>query len=161
MTLALRHLEAGDAELLLRWRNDPDTRAASFTQEPIPLDEHREWLARRLADPHCAIYVAESDGGPVAQVRVERRTAGSGEIHVVVAPEARGRGVARRAIAMAAEAGARELELESIEARVKPGNEASLRAFRAAGFGEEEERDGLVALTWRGARSASPPQTSA
>lgn len=156
MTLALRHASEGDAALLLRWRNDPVTRAASFSDEAIPLDTHRVWLARRLADPACAMLIAERDGEPVAQVRLERVSDGTAEVHVVVAPEARGMGVARDSLRAGTPEGAALLGASAVVARVKEDNAASLRAFRAAGYEERARADGVVELIWTGARRARP-----
>jgi RimJ/RimL family protein N-acetyltransferase len=148
--LALRRAGPADEELLLSWRNDAATRAASFSQEPIDPATHHAWLERALADPDTLVLIAEEEGRPVAQVRVNRTAAGIGEIHVVVAPEARGRGVARSTLVAGTAEAAAALEVREVLARVKPGNPASLRAFRSAGFGEQRERGGVVELRWRG-----------
>jgi hypothetical protein len=33
-----------DADLLLRWRNDPTTRANSFDSSPIDREDHIRWV---------------------------------------------------------------------------------------------------------------------
>src|SRR4051794_19839016 len=119
--LALRRAGPGDEELLLHWRNDAATRAASFSQKPIDPATHHAWLERALADPDTLVLVAEEAGQPVAQVRMNRTAAGIGEIHVVVAPEARGRGVARSALVAGTAEAAAALDLREVLARVKPG----------------------------------------
>jgi RimJ/RimL family protein N-acetyltransferase len=68
----LRRATEADAELLLEWRNDPDTRSASFEQQPIGIEEHRAWLGRRLADPDCVLLVVELDGTPSGSMRLDR-----------------------------------------------------------------------------------------
>ena len=145
-TIALRPATADDARLLLDWRNDPDARAASFDQEVIDMERHREWLAGRLADPGCALFVVEREGVPAGSVRLEREGRDSAEIHVAVAPEARGAGVAGAALREASKRAGELLGAAVVRARVKPGNEASLRAFRTAGFEREEESGGAVVL---------------
>ena len=142
----LRPATRGDAELLLAWRNDPDTRAASFQQEPIGLEEHRAWLDRRLADPGCALLVVELEGTPAGSVRLEREDGDVAEVHVAVAPGARGRGVARLALREASERAGELLGVGRVRARVKSGNDASLRAFDAAGFERVGEAEGVIEL---------------
>jgi RimJ/RimL family protein N-acetyltransferase len=145
--LRLRPATADDAEALLAWRNDPATRAASFDQDEIALEDHRAWLGRRLADPACVLLVVEEEGRASGSVRLEREDAGTAEIHVALAPEARGRGLARRVLREASERAGELLGVDVVRARVKAGNESSLRAFRAAGFEAAGERDGVVDLT--------------
>jgi RimJ/RimL family protein N-acetyltransferase len=142
----LRPATESDAELLLEWRNDPQTREASFQQEPIGLEEHRAWLAGRLGDPDCALQVIEVDGRPAGSVRLDREGDEEAEIHIVIAPESRGGGLSIRALDLASEQAGELLGVRRVRARVKSGNEASLRAFRSAGFEPARESDDVVEL---------------
>jgi RimJ/RimL family protein N-acetyltransferase len=143
---SLRPATVSDAELLLEWRNDPKTREASFQQEPIGLQDHRKWLAGRLGDPDCALFVIEVEGRPAGSVRLDSEGDEEAEIHVVVAPESRGGGVATLALDLASEQAGELLGVRRVRARVKSGNEASLRAFRSAGFEPAGESDEVVEL---------------
>lgn len=146
--VGLRPADAGDRDRLLTWRNEPAVRAASRSIEEVSSAEHEEWFARRLADPDARIFIVEHRGDPVGQVRVDRRDGARGEIHVALAPSARGRGLAAPALAGAARRGAQELGLEVIEANVRAGNEPSMRAFVRAGFAvSRQDRDWIV-LEW-------------
>ena len=135
MPVDLRPARPGDEELLFEWANDPDTRAASFASAPIPWPTHVAWFERRVADPDTRLWIAQQDGVPVAQIRFER----AGVVWlaaVVVAPDHRGRGLAASVIA----AGTSELHRHTAEpavALVKLGNDASVRAFLAAGYRDE------------------------
>jgi RimJ/RimL family protein N-acetyltransferase len=60
-------------------------------------------------------------------------------IAVSVFPEARGRGIAPRALRLAAEWALRDLGLEEVIAEAAADNDASIRAIEKAGF----EREGL------------------
>jgi RimJ/RimL family protein N-acetyltransferase len=150
--IALRPATAEDAQLLLDWRNDPEARAASFEGEEIAMEGHRKWLAGRLADPGCALFVVERDGVPAGSVRLEREGTDAAEIHIAIAREARGGGLASATLREASERAGELLGAAVVRARVKPGNEASLRAFGSAGFEREEETDEVVVL----ARPAGP-----
>jgi ribosomal-protein-alanine N-acetyltransferase len=68
------------------------------------------------------------------------REAGTGEIGYWVAREARGRGIATRAVRLACEWAASELELTTLEIIVHEDNAASLRVARSAGFTPTGER---------------------
>jgi len=151
---SLRPATEADEELLLGWRNEPETRRQSLHQAPISPEQHRRWFRDRLARPaECRIYIAEIECAPVGQARVDLTGEGRGEISVAVAAGFRGRGLGRALIAKATERAAAELGAGSVIAVVKKENAASLRAFEAAGYGEPSpaERDGepVFVLTWR------------
>ena len=147
--VALRPAGLGDSDRLREWRNDPVTRAASRNTAEATPDEHAAWLARRLGDPDTRIFIVEHRGEPSGTVRVDRLAGDRGEIHVSLAPEARGHRLAAPALRAAARRGAAELGLATIEATVREDNVPSLRAFARAGF-EPAGRDGdFVILVWR------------
>jgi UDP-2,4-diacetamido-2,4,6-trideoxy-beta-L-altropyranose hydrolase len=71
--LSLRPAFADDEALLLRWANDPQVRANSFSPEPIASAHHHHWFQRVLADPDRLLLIATAaDGCPVGQIRFER-----------------------------------------------------------------------------------------
>jgi RimJ/RimL family protein N-acetyltransferase len=72
------------------------------------------------------------------------------ELGIWLAPQARGRGLARGALQLAAEWLLREAAFERIQILTEPDNERMLRAAQAAGF----QREGLLRgyLRERGAR---------
>ena len=152
--LVLRPATESDQGLLLEWRNEPETRRQSLQQDPVSPDQHAQWFRDRLACPaDCRIYIAEMDGAPLGQARVELTGAGRGEISVAVAAGFRGRGLGRSLIVRATERAAAELGVHSVAAVVKSGNVASLRAFEAAGYGTpataERAGEPVLVLTWR------------
>lgn len=59
------------------------------------------------------------------------------ELGIWVAPQRRGRGIGRRALALASAWLLREVGLERVGLRAEPGNAALIAAARAAGFVEE------------------------
>ena len=143
--VTLRRATREDRDLLLAWRNDPVTRAASFNSDEVTPDEHDEWLVRKLADRDCALLVAEDEGEPVGQVRFDRRGA-TAEVDIAVAPARRGRGLGTELLRLAAPTARRALGVERVTARVKHDNAASLRAFEKAGFERTGESAGVVEL---------------
>jgi RimJ/RimL family protein N-acetyltransferase len=140
--LDIRPAGPEDEDLVLRWRNEPSARAASFSKDEILAEHHHAWFTRKLSDPDCALLIVEEDGQPVGQVRLDRVGHDLGEISIGFAPGARGRGLGREALRRTVLNAPRLLAVRSVRAFVKRENAASLAAFEAAGFrvvGEDDE----------------------
>jgi RimJ/RimL family protein N-acetyltransferase len=142
--MRLRPATSDDARLLYDWRNDPGTRQSSFSTDPVSWEEHRAWVDRAVADPRRVLYIAEDEHGPVGTVRLDLDPAPP-TISVTVAPGRRGQGHASRLIAAVA-----ERHGPPIVALIKPGNDASVRAFERAGFRHGGERDESLRLVYDG-----------
>lgn len=125
--MRLRPATLDDAQRLLDWRNDSDTRAASASTGPVASEEHRTWLEKSLSRPDRRLLIAEDDDGPVGTLRLDEAP-NAVEISITLAPQARGRGYAAPLLRLATAAGGLYV------ARIRPGNAASRRAFEAAGF---------------------------
>lgn len=130
--LTVRSATTADAHDLHHWRNDPATRFASFTTAHIAWEDHAAWFERALTSPGTRLLIGELEGSPIGMARFEA-TESTATMSITIAPEARSRGLAAPLI-RAALMTVRDLELERIEAYVRPENVASLRAFAAAGF---------------------------
>lgn len=131
----LRPARIGDAQRMWDWRNDEATRAASFSGAVVPFPAHVDWLRDRLSRPAVRILMAEQEGTEFGVIRFEA-DGESAVVSVMLAPGFRGRGLAAPLIAAATARSARELRLVRIHAYIKPGNEASTRAFTSAGYRE-------------------------
>ena len=130
----VRRANDGDAQVLWEWANDPETRAQSFSQEPIPWDDHVRWLDERLLDPATTFYIATTPtGDAIGQIRLDRRASGDAEISLTVGPRWRGRGYASAVLREACRVYREETRIP-IVAYIKPDNEPSLRSFAGAGF---------------------------
>lgn len=140
-TIKLRLATMQDAEMLLEWRNDPVTRAASRTTGEIQRRDHVSWLARTLGDPDRKLCLAEENGVPVGTVRSDFSD-GVWELSWTVSPLARGRGVAKRMVAVLA-----SQISEPIRAEVKVGNIASARIAEHAGMTLDRETEGVLHYT--------------
>jgi L-amino acid N-acyltransferase YncA len=137
--ISLRLATAEDCERVWRWANDAQARANSFETDPIPWENHKDWFQRRLGDECSRLFIAlDGDGDPVGQVRFEM----SGEAAVISAsvdPVRRGEGLGPQIIRTGAVALLAEGGVKVIHAYIKPGNDASVRAFRKAGFTASED----------------------
>jgi pseudaminic acid synthase len=147
MTLTLRRFAGTDedAALLHRWRNDPLSRRMSLDGREIPWPEHLAWTRRLAADPDRLQLVAVEGGAGVGSVRFDRATSGpAARVALVVAPEARGRGLAAAILKLGIrEARRRWPDLRSLQAEIRGENEPSRRAFARAGFREASGAGGV------------------
>jgi pseudaminic acid synthase len=141
--LSLRPATADDADRLLEWRNDPTTRANSVSGSVVSRDDHAKWLASSLVSASRLLLLAEADSLPVGVVRLDALDHGAWQVSITVSATARGKGHAA-AILRAVEEVARAKGGMYLVARIKQGNEASVRAFKRAGYyGFAIARDGL------------------
>lgn len=153
MPLELREATEADADLLHRWRNDPVVRSSSFAQDPIELDSHRRWLARKLADrERTRIWILTEDGAPAGQVRYDRED-DVAQVSVSIDGAFRGRGLGVSILELSAPRACAELAVGEIRALVKLTNAASLSTFERAGFRRIEEttvgQDAAAVFVWR------------
>lgn len=137
-TIRLRTATLQDADLLLEWRNDSQTRNASHNTAVIEPKEHLAWLTRTLNNRSRQLFVAEENGVPVGTIRADF-VDGFYQLSWTVAPKARGRGVAKQMVA-----GLAGQISEPIRAEVKLGNTASVRVAEYAGMEFEREADGVL-----------------
>lgn len=132
--MRIRPVTYEDAELLLAWRNDPDTRAASRNSHPVTPAEHEAWITRSLQQSDTMLLVAEDDdGSALGHVRFVPTDAGY-EVSIVLAPEQRGQGKGRAVLEAAQHAFHTAHPNEPLRAFVRSENVASHRMFRAAGY---------------------------
>lgn len=151
----LREQDLGDEARLLRWANDPWTRAWSLPSQPIAADEHADWFRNHLANPaRFRQYMLEDAWGTeLGSVRFERE--GSvWEMSAVLAPGFRGRGFASVLIRQGCDRLATDLgEDVEVAARVLPIRPGAGRALTRLGFTETgtDEQSGSIAFrrVWR------------
>jgi RimJ/RimL family protein N-acetyltransferase len=137
-TLRLRRATIDDADLLLRWRNDPLTREASRNSAEVSAEEHIAWLTDSLDRADRKLLVAEENGAPVGVVRADFSDR-VWELSWTVAPEARGRGVGKRMVALLA-----AQISEPIRAEIKAANIASARIAEYGGMEFDRRVDGIL-----------------
>lgn len=131
--LNIRRTTVKDAQLLWKWANDAETRAASFTTARIPWETHLAWFSERLVDPETFLYIAVDDGEPIGQLRFKLE----GDIAIVsvsVAGEHRGKGYGKELLCLGTDKVFEDSRAKTVNAYVKSSNAASQRAFLRAGF---------------------------
>jgi UDP-2,4-diacetamido-2,4,6-trideoxy-beta-L-altropyranose hydrolase len=133
--LRVRLARLEDEALLLRWANDPSTRANAFSPEPIPAASHRVWFQKRLRNPDgCRLYIIETtDGIALGQVRFERQDH-TWKVDYSLAQVFRGRGLGRRILEAALLKLRGDMPGASVTGQVKCGNHPSRKVFESLGF---------------------------
>lgn len=142
--ISIRAATETDADILFVWRNNPETYRYFFSPEPVVWEKHIEWLNKVLADPNRTLYLLHDHDVPVAQVRFDIKEM-EAEISLTIAPELRGCGYALPVI----QAGVKEFvkshkNADTIIARIKAENVASIRVFERAGFVRANNDDDKV-----------------
>lgn len=142
--VTLRRPVGGDAPRIIAAMNDP-----AVVRWFVPPQPYGEAEAHRYIDsevPHLwacgeeAVFaIAGPDGAWVGavDVRVTEKDPGEGELGYLLAPHARGRGLATTAVRAAAGWALDGLGLNRVQIRVEVGNTPSLRVAERAGFRAE------------------------
>jgi UDP-2,4-diacetamido-2,4,6-trideoxy-beta-L-altropyranose hydrolase len=132
--LTLRRAREEDCRLLWEWANEPWTRSASFSSEPIGWEEHIKWFKAKLDDSHCYFYLAtDVSDQPIGQARYELKD-GEAVVSVSIDSRFRGKGYGRALISLSANQLLRDQNLTAIHAYIKPENRTSIRVFESAGY---------------------------
>jgi RimJ/RimL family protein N-acetyltransferase len=140
-----RHLD-GVEEMLA----DPDVVRFTRIPEPVPPGFASSWLAsyedaRREGTREAFAIVDEGGGflGIAVAPRIERETR-TAELGYVVAPAARGRGVATEALLLLTEWAFAERGMERLELLISVDNPASKRVAERSGY----VREGVLRSLW-------------
>jgi RimJ/RimL family protein N-acetyltransferase len=145
--ITLRPMTAQDADAITAAAQDPEI--PRWTRVPVPYRraDALSWVAGAELELDAGVTIGwlavDHDDRLLASISVMEidREARTGEIGYWVAREARGRGVATRAVRLVRDWAAAELGLATIEIEVHEDNLASQAVARAAGFVEDDERD--------------------
>lgn len=132
--IALRPAQFSDCESLHRWRNAEDVRRHSHRTDPIPLQQHRQWLSEVLRDPARLLLIGERDHQPIGVLRYdceESRCA----VSIYLVPGHYGYGYGPRLLRAGHEWLQRHRpEIKRVHAEVLAANRASINAFLQAGY---------------------------
>jgi RimJ/RimL family protein N-acetyltransferase len=128
----LRGLLDRDAAMLLRWRNDPETRRNSIRTEEVSQEEHAKWVQDRILIHTGSVLIADIDNVSVGVVRMDWNDSDDAcDLSFTVAPEHRGKGYGFAMVARALEQIRGDVRVTAL---VKLSNEASRRIFEKLGF---------------------------
>ena len=136
--MKLRQVTIQDADVLLEWRNDDETRKASHNTEKVSRASHVEWLSKSLKNNNRKLFIAEENNIAVGTVRTDLDE-GVWEISWTTAPDARGRKVAQRMVKIVI----KEIK-EPIRAEIKTNNIASIKVAERAGLEFSHTTEGVA-----------------
>ncbi len=124
-----------DAELMYEWQSDPLTRKYSHNTEMPVFTEHKKWLAMKLSDVRCSIYMIEFKGQAAGVVRLDQvSVSGCGIpcllISIYLSPSHYQRGLGNLALKWVSYV----YRNCDIKAEIHSENIASLKLFSKAGF---------------------------
>ena len=142
-TIVLRLRHAEDVPLISAASHDPET-VRRLEDEPMTPEREATSVARteeQWRTGTAAPFVIADAGDDRALGLVNLQFGDDATLAVSVFPEERGRGIATRALRLAATWGLRELGLRRVVAEAASDNAASIRAIEKAGFRREGLRD--------------------
>lgn len=136
--LKFRPATIADADILFKWRNDPETRKWSHNSGRISKKEHNEWFSASLKNSNRKIFVVEYKKHPVGIIRTDGKE-GVTELSWTVAPIARGHGIGKKMVSVFT-----KQITGLIMAEVKSHNEASKHIAEYAGMKIDHEENGIL-----------------
>jgi len=123
-----------DSDVMLEWRNHPDTRRFFFDSSAIDPEVHKTWLSAALANPSRYLLIGEDTAvKPVGVVCFDQEE-NVADISIYLAPQRRGEGLGIPLLDAAVKWLKENSTIEHIFADVLPTNGASLKMFAAFGF---------------------------
>lgn len=130
----VREAKFGDAEILFRWLNAADRRAASFeTSTVIRWEDHVAWLNKHLGaseEWHAVACIADT---PAGQIRIEQKNQGL-FLSIYIDEEFRNRSVGRSLVEAACNVARVRWPGLPLVAEVRHDNQRSVGFFEHNGF---------------------------
>lgn len=139
--VTLRRAGLADCERVYAYNAAPAARAVSGSASAFSFGDHQRWYAAQLVDAHTRMWIIEENAQPVGVVRIDARA--QARISIALAAEAQGRGIGRRAVALACAQWA-----QPVIAEVHESNTASHACFAASGFHRVGRRDVFDLYQW-------------
>lgn len=133
-----RLISINDADTLLKWRNDSETRKWSHNVGIVKKSDHVKWLTDSLKNNNRKIYIVEYKKDLVGTIRTDKKDR-TIELSWTVAPEARGRGIGKEMIAFFVS----RIKV-SVRAEIKVGNEASKKIAEYSDMKFDYEKNGIL-----------------
>lgn len=116
-------------------RNEPDTRKASFNEDPILYIDHEKWFLLQLKAPSSKILIVENESSRTIGYARFNINPPLAKISVTINRKERSKGYGTAAIRLASDHILHtEKEVRTIIAEVRKDNGRSISAFEQAGF---------------------------
>jgi UDP-2,4-diacetamido-2,4,6-trideoxy-beta-L-altropyranose hydrolase len=133
--ISLRAVENKDCQIIWQWANDPATRKASFSSQPILWEEHVKWFELKLKDPNCLFFVINQGSNmfPVGTIRHDI-DGNQAIISINIAPDQRQKYIGRRAVMLSEKTVFQKTLVETTHAFIKTDNIRSINMFTKLGY---------------------------
>lgn len=120
--------------MIWEWRNDPETREASFNTETIVFEDHRAWFEKRIGAPDLQMLIVLSPEGKEAGYVRFQLAGAEAEVSIALDPQERGKGYGPAAVRAASDRLLAQGKAKKVTALIKHSNPPSKLAFERAGF---------------------------
>jgi RimJ/RimL family protein N-acetyltransferase len=151
--IVLRAYTEDDVPALVAALNDPEI--SRWTRIPFPYTEEDAWEFLRSTTETAFAIASKRTGDLLGGIGLRLPADGIGEVGYWVRKEARGRGVATRALLLISRWALEDQKLVRVQLTAEPGNVASQRVAEKAGYTREgllrrflniggERRDGIM-----------------
>jgi len=137
MEITQRTATMEDADILLTWRNHPNTRKFSRNPEKILVRQHIRWLADRLGKTQLQpFYLFIEDGRAIAMSRLDAvpESIQKYQISILVDPDRHGEGLGTKILSLTCESFFHMYPENTIVAYINRNNHVSQKLFIKAGF---------------------------
>lgn len=144
--LFIRFAEHEDLKDLFIWRNDEETRKASFNTDEININDHKIWFKESLANPNINIFIiCDKQCNKLGQIRFDKNK-DTAEIDITTNPKYRNQRIGTLALCKLSNVYINNFNVKRLVGKVKKDNIASLKAFEKAGFKVHKEHDEYLEL---------------
>jgi len=131
----LRRAALEDADQALSWRNDIRTRKHSLNREPVTPAGHLSWWTRSLGDVGRVLLIGVRCGLDIGVLRYDLGADSVAVVSVYLDPDLHGQGLGVALLRAGNQWMMRHCpRVSELRAKIVPQNEASRRAFEAAGY---------------------------
>ena len=120
----LKEISENDLEWIYDLMTNKTVREMCFSQKEFSMAEHIAYWKKKLVQKKFKARAIWHENKPVGLVRLD-----GNDISIAVKPDFWESGIAFNALS--------QFDLSNFEARVKPGNDSSLRLFKKLGFKEK------------------------
>jgi len=139
----LRPAQPDDVEQVWRWRNAPTTRQHFFDSSPVSLKDHRAWWLENICKSDRVLLIGSVGAINIGVLRFDVSGV-KAVISIYIDPDLTGQGLGTSLTNKGLEwIKSSRPDILTVEAQVKPANEASRRMFISTGFKEE-----YTSLSW-------------
>jgi len=139
-----RLAEAQDEDILLSWRNNPNVKKYSRSNQDISSMAHKNWFNLRLLDlSNEPILIFQFEGKKIGMTRLDtiEGTISLYEISVLVSEDFQGRGFATNMVAQSLNFASKNLQANGVIASIHRKNLASIRLFTKLSFEKISDSD--------------------